>query len=125
MPKSILSMFSSRIFIVSRLTCFTFKSLIHFEFIFMYGVIKQTDSFMGFSGGSAGKESTCNVGDLPWVGKILWKREWLLTPVFWPGKFHGLYSPRGHKKLDMIYVAVQFFQHHLCFLYYLFLPHLS
>ena len=74
---------------------------------------------------SVGKESTCNVGDLLWVVKILWKREWLLTLVFWPGKFHGLYSPRGHKKLDMIYVAVQFFQHHLCFLYYLFLPHLS
>ena len=22
------------------------------------------------------------------------------TPVFWPGKFHGLYSPWGHKELD-------------------------
>ena len=21
----------------------------------------------------------------PWVGKILWRREWLPTPVFWPG----------------------------------------
>ena len=25
----------------------------------------------------------------PWVGKILWRRERLPTPVFWPGKFHG------------------------------------
>ena len=25
-----------------------------------------------------------------WVGKIHW-REWQLTPVFWPGEFHGLY----------------------------------
>ena len=24
----------------------------------------------------------------------------LLTPVFRPGEFHGLYSPRGHKELD-------------------------
>ena len=23
------------------------------------------------------------------------------TPLFWPGKFHGLYSPWGHKELDM------------------------
>ena len=22
-------------------------------------------------------------------------------PVFWPGEFHGLYSPWGHKELDM------------------------
>ena len=28
-----------------------------------------------------------------WVGKIRWRRERLLTPVFWPGEFHGLYSP--------------------------------
>ena len=27
------------------------------------------------------------------VGKIPWKREWPPTPVFWPGEFHGLYSP--------------------------------
>ena len=23
------------------------------------------------------------------VGKISWRREWLSTPVFWPGEFHG------------------------------------
>ena len=34
------------------------------------------------------------------VGKISWRRERLPTPVFWPGEFHGLYSPRGRKKLD-------------------------
>ena len=22
------------------------------------------------------------------------------TPVFWPGEFHGLYSPQGHKQSD-------------------------
>ena len=37
----------------------------------------------------------------PWVGKIPWRRERLHTPVFWPGEFHGLYSPWGHKELDM------------------------
>ena len=36
-----------------------------------------------------------------WIGKIPWRRERLPTPVFWPGEFHGLYSPWGHKELDM------------------------
>ena len=27
-----------------------------------------------------------------------WRRERLPTPVFWPGEFHGLYSPWGHKE---------------------------
>ena len=58
---------------------------------------------MGFPGGSAGKESACSVGHLgliPGVGKISWRRERLPTPVFWPGEFHGLYSPQGCKELD-------------------------
>ena len=36
----------------------------------------------------------------PWVGKMLWRREGLPTPVFWPGEFHGLCSPWGHKESD-------------------------
>ena len=41
----------------------------------------------------------------PWVGKILWRREWQPTPVFLPGKSHGKrilvgYSPWGHKESD-------------------------
>ena len=41
----------------------------------------------------------------PWVGKIPWIREWLPTPVFWPGEFRGQrslvgYSPWGRKELD-------------------------
>ena len=28
------------------------------------------------------------MGDL---GSILWRREWLPTPAFWPGEFHELY----------------------------------
>ena len=30
-----------------------------------------------------------------------WRREGLTTSVFWPGEFHGLYSPWGHKESDM------------------------
>ena len=41
----------------------------------------------------------------PWVRKIPWRREWSPTPVFLPGKFHGLrslvgYSPWGSKESD-------------------------
>ena len=36
----------------------------------------------------------------PWVGKILWRRERLLTPVFWPGEFCGLCSPYDCKEFD-------------------------
>ena len=36
-----------------------------------------------------------------WVGKIPWRREWLPTPVFWPGEFHVLYSPWDCKESDM------------------------
>ena len=62
----------------------------------------------GFPGGSGGKESACNVGDLgsiPGWGKIPWRRKWQPTPVFLPGESHGQrglvgYSPRGRKELD-------------------------
>ena len=41
----------------------------------------------------------------PWVRKIPWRRKWLPTPVFLPGKFHRQrslvgYSPWGHKESD-------------------------
>ena len=32
---------------------------------------------------------------------IPWKRERLPTPVFWPGEFHGLFSPWGRKESNM------------------------
>ena len=42
----------------------------------------------------------------PWVRKIPWRREWLPSPVFLPGEFHGQrslagYSPWGQKELDV------------------------
>ena len=49
------------------------------------------------------------VKDLPamrktWVRSLGWKdsleKGMLLTPVFWPEEFHGLYSPWGHKESD-------------------------
>ena len=41
----------------------------------------------------------------PWVGMISWRKEWIPTLIFLPGKPHGQrnlvgYSPWGHKELD-------------------------
>ena len=53
------------------------------------------------SGGSAGKESSCNVGNLgliPGLGGSPGEGKGYPTSVFWPGEFHGLYSPWGCKQ---------------------------
>jgi len=40
-----------------------------------------------------------------WVWSLGWEdpleKGTATTPVFWPGEFHGLYNPWGHKELDM------------------------
>ena len=61
-----------------------------------------------FPGGSNGRSHLQweRPGFYPWVGKILWRREWLSTAIFLPGKFHGQrslsgYSPWGHKEFNM------------------------
>ena len=60
----------------------------------------------GYVGGLAGASLVAQLGKNPpvmwetWVGKIPWRRERLPIPVFWPGEFHGLYSPWGHKESD-------------------------
>ena len=65
---------------------------------------------MGFSGSSEGEEYACNAGDLglnlPWVGKIPWRKAWQPTPVFLPGECTWTedlvgYSPWGCKELDL------------------------
>ena len=68
----------------------------------------HTLEWMGFPWGSAGKESACNAGGPgfdPKVGKIPWRRERLSIPVFWPGEFHGLYSPWSHKESNVLPTA--------------------
>ena len=47
----------------------------------------------------------------PWVRKI-WRREWIPTSVFFPGKPHGQknlasFSSWGHKELDMTDIFIQ------------------
>ena len=58
---------------------------------------------MGFPYGSTGKEFACNAGDLgaiPGLGRSPGEGKGCLIPAFWPGEFHGLYSPWGRKELD-------------------------
>ena len=43
----------------------------------------------------------------PWFWKVLWGRKWQMTPIFSPGKSHGLrslvgYSPQGCQELETI-----------------------
>ena len=47
-----------------------------------------------------------DMGLIPQTGKIPWRRAWQSTPIFLPGESHGqrnlaVYSPQGHKELDM------------------------
>ena len=35
------------------------------------------------------------IGKIPWRRGDLFSRYWISSPVFWPGEFHGLYSPWG------------------------------
>ena len=75
----------------------------------MWQNVKLTEIKQGqeFPGGSDGKASVYNVGDLgskPWVGKIPWRRKWQ------PNQYYCLEnpmgggawqdSPWGHKELD-------------------------
>ena len=47
----------------------------------------------------------------PWVGKILWRRNWQPMPVFLPGESHGQRSPWGFTELDMTECAHKLKEH--------------
>ena len=72
-----------------------------FLVVMQNGIITLDDSVAGLPRWRCGKESACQCRRHmrhrldPWVGKIPWSRKWHLTPVFLPGKCHGLvgYSP--------------------------------
>ena len=51
------------------------------------------------------KNPPANAGDIrlgfnPWVGKILWRREWQPTPVFLPGGSYGQKNLEGYSAQD-------------------------
>ena len=54
----------------------------------------------------ANARDTGDVGSIPGVRKIPWRRKWQPAPVFLPGKSHGQrslvgYNPWSHKESDM------------------------
>ena len=60
---------------------------------------------------SAGKEFACNawnLGSIPGLGRSTGEGKGC-TPVFWPGEFHGLYSPWGRKESDMTEILSHYF----------------
>ena len=74
----------------------------------VYNFVFSSLQTKGFPGGSDGKESACNAGDLGsnsgW-GRPPLRKEWQPTPVFLPGEFDGHrslagYSPWGCKESD-------------------------
>ena len=93
---------------------------------FKWTVISFTVSFCAVglpttTRGCRGKESTCQYrrwkrcGFDPWARKIPWSRKWQLSPVFFPGKFHGQrrlagYSPWDCKEWD----TTQWLSMHMC-----------
>ena len=59
---------------------------------------------LDFPDSSVGKESTCNDGDpglIPELGRSTGEGIGYPLQYSWPGEFHGLYSPWGHKESDM------------------------
>ena len=51
-----------------------------------------------------------DVGLIPWVGKIPWRRAWQPTLLFLPGDIHGQrslggYGPQGHQESDTMEVT--------------------
>ena len=60
-----------------------------------------------------------------WVGKILWRREWLLTSVFLSTESQRQrslagYSPWGHKELDMTEQLNTYAHTHICICVYIY-----
>ena len=52
----------------------------------------------------------------PWVRKMPWRREWLPTPIFLPGEFHGQrslvgYSLWGCREMDTTEQLTLFIDH--------------
>ena len=85
---------------VSLLSMVDFSLFFHF-FPF-YELLSYAFYFQTFRGCL---EILCSFS--PWVGKIPWRQEWLPTPVFLLGEFHGQrslvdYSLQSHKEFDMI-----------------------
>ena len=72
----------------------------------------------GFPGGSDGKESACNTGDLGSIPglnhKIPWRRAWPPTPVFLPGESPWTEEPGGLQSMGSKRVRHDWVTKHAC-----------
>ena len=83
---------------------------IYLNIIYLYWSLQLKNFGMCISG-PIGKELACQCrrhkrcGFNSWVRKILWRREWQSTPVFWPEEYGQRslteYNLWSHKKSDM------------------------
>ena len=82
------------------ITCRSFRSIVCFSLCSIFILSHVTSG--GFPGGSDGKESTCNVGDLGLIsglGRSLEKGTATHSSILaW--KFHRLWNPQGCKESD-------------------------
>jgi len=81
-----------------------FKDLCSFSLTLKYVNINRVPqiTIRGFPDTSVGKGSACNAGDPSSILGLGRSPEEEKGYVFWPGKFHGLYSPWDCKELDTI-----------------------
>ena len=102
-------MFNAKPGTISEKHCCLLLFVIELQFTFLAWLSTYS---LGFPDDTSGKKKKIHLpmqgerdGFPPWVRKIPWRREWQPTPVFLPGKSHGLrslagYSLWGHKELD-------------------------
>ena len=101
-PASLKSLALAGGFFITSTTCESLKTLS----LFSGKTEQQVTQQLGPPSGSVLKNLPANAGDKGLVRKISQRRKWQPTPVFLPGKSHGLrslagYSPWGHTESDM------------------------
>ena len=75
------------------------------EFIFCHFSSGASQVVLAVKNPPARAEDMRDVGSIPGLGRIPWRRKWQPTLVFLPGESHGQrswagYSPWGHKESD-------------------------
>ena len=80
----------------------TLSSNFHvYIYLWILKIFATVFKVLDYSGASLGARMVMNVPSMqethdPWFGKVSWRRKWLPTPVFLPGKFHGERSLAGY-----------------------------
>ena len=98
---------------------------------FNYSSYNRSYIYSPIPGGDSGKEVTCQCrrpkrhGFDPCVGKVLWRREWQPTPVFFPGESHIQRSLVGYSPQSCNELGVTEVTQHACTPFLLKIVHLE